>query len=64
MGTRGGIVVRHNFPADGEYIFRITPYFTTNTLVFGTFAKGEQIEVAVNGERVALLNFNGSHESG
>jgi hypothetical protein len=60
FGTRGGIVVRHNFPADGEYIFRITPYFTTNTLVFGTFAKGEQLEVAVNGERVALLNFNGS----
>ncbi len=60
FGTRGGIVVRHNFPADGEYIFRITPYFTTNTLVFGTFAKGEQIEVAVNGERVALLDFNGS----
>jgi Protein of unknown function (DUF1592)/Protein of unknown function (DUF1588)/Protein of unknown function (DUF1585)/Protein of unknown function (DUF1587)/Protein of unknown function (DUF1595) len=60
FGTRGGIVVRHNFPADAEYIFRITPYFTTNTLVFGTFAKGEQIEVAVNGERVALLNFNGA----
>src|SRR5262249_35362390 len=31
-----------------------------NTLVFGTFAKGEQIEVAIDGERVALLNFNGS----
>jgi hypothetical protein len=60
FGTRGGIVVRHNFPADGEYIFRITPYFTTNTLVFGTFSQGEQIEVAVDGERVALLNFNGS----
>ena len=60
FGTRGGIVVRHHFPADGEYIFRITPYFTTNTLVFGTFAKEEQLEAAVNGERVALLNFNGA----
>jgi len=57
-GTRGGIVVRHNFPADGEYRFRITLYFTTNTLLFGTYAKGEQIEVAVNGERVALLDVN------
>jgi len=58
FGTRGGIVARHIFPADAEYVFRISLYFTTNTLVFGTFQKGEQIEVAVNGERVALLNFN------
>ncbi len=58
MGTRGGIVVRHIFPADAGYIFRITPYFTTNTLVFGTFQKGEQMDVSINGERVALLDFN------
>jgi hypothetical protein len=58
FGTRGGIVAHHNFPADGEYSFRISLYFTTNTLVYGTFQKGEQIEVAVNGERVALLDFN------
>ena len=45
-------MVRHIFPADGDYVFRITPYFTTNTLVFGTFAKDEQMEVAINGERV------------
>src|SRR5581483_2280795 len=32
--------------------------FTTNTLLFGTYQKGEQIEVAVNGERVALLDVN------
>lgn len=58
FGTRGGMVVRHNFPADGEYVFRMTLYFTTNTFVFGTFQKGEQLEIAVNGERVALLNVN------
>ena len=57
-GTRGGIVVRHNFPADGEYSFRLTLYFTTNTLLFGTHQNGEQIEVAVNGERVAVLDVN------
>jgi hypothetical protein len=58
FGTRGGIVAHHIFPADGEYSFRISLYFTTNTLVFGTLQKGEQIDVAVNGERVALLDFN------
>jgi hypothetical protein len=57
-GTRGGIVIHHNFPADGEYSFRLTLYFTTNTLLFGTYQKGEQIDVRVNGERVALLDVN------
>ena len=42
VGTRGGIVVRHIFPADAEYIFRITPYFTTNTLVSGPFRKASR----------------------
>jgi Protein of unknown function (DUF1592)/Protein of unknown function (DUF1588)/Protein of unknown function (DUF1585)/Protein of unknown function (DUF1587)/Protein of unknown function (DUF1595) len=58
FSTRGGMVVSHNFPADGEYVFRMTLYFTTNTFVFGTFQKGEQLEIAVNGERVALLDVN------
>jgi cytochrome c551/c552 len=58
FGTRGGAVFRHNFPADGEYTFRLTLYFTTNTFVFGTTAKDQQVEVAVNGERVALMNVN------
>lgn len=57
-GTRGGIVIHHNFPADGEYRLRLTLYFTTNTFVFGTHQKGEQIEVALNGRRVALLDVN------
>ncbi|MCW3097436.1 MAG: hypothetical protein JWL77_3054 [Chthonomonadaceae bacterium] len=58
FGTRGGIVIRHNFPADGEYIFKTTLYFTTNTFLFGMYQKGEQIEVAVNGERVGLFDVN------
>jgi hypothetical protein len=58
LGTRGGLVVQHNFPADGDYVFKVTLYFTTNTFVFGTHQKDEQLEIAVNGERVALLKFN------
>jgi len=58
LGTRGGMVFKHNFAADGEYIFRMTLYFTNNTFVHGTHSKGEQLEVAVNGERVALFDFN------
>jgi hypothetical protein len=58
FGTRGGMVIHHNFPADGEYIFRVTLYFTTNTLLFGVYSPGEKVEIALNGERVALLNVN------
>ena len=56
MGTRGGIAVVHNFPADGEYIIKTTLIFTTNTFLFGSTSRGEQLEVAINGERVALFN--------
>lgn len=58
LGTRGGIVIRHNFPADGEYVFKTTLYFTTNALLFGTTQKGQQVEVAVDGVRVALFDVN------
>lgn len=58
FGTRGGLAVVHNFPADGEYVFKTTLYFTTNTYLFGSTTRGEQLEVAINGERVALLDIN------
>ena len=57
-GTRGGLVIHHYFPADGEYNLKLTLYFTTNTFVFGTHQKGEQILVELNGKRVALLDVN------
>src|SRR6266700_3469761 len=58
IGTRGGLAVMHNFPADGEYIIKTTLHFTTNTWLFGSTGKGEQVEVAINGERVALFDVN------
>ena len=56
IGTRGGLSVVHNFPADGDYAFKMTLYFTTNTFLFGSTGFGEQIEVSVDGERVAVLD--------
>jgi hypothetical protein len=49
-GTRGGIVVTHDFPADGLYAFRMT--FT-----LGNGAKLEDIDISVDGERIALLQY-------
>jgi hypothetical protein len=58
FGTRGGISVVHNFPADAEYVFRMSLVFTRNTFLFGSTMNGEQLEISVNGERVALLDIN------
>ena len=57
FGTRGGVAVLHNFAADGEYVFRMMLHGEPTGRLFGTTdADGEQLEVAVDGERVALLD--------
>ncbi len=58
FGTRGGTLVRHNFPADGEYTFWMSFYYASIGPLFGDNipAEGEQIEVAIDGVRVALLD--------
>jgi hypothetical protein len=61
FGTRGGMAVVHDFPADGEYTFRLGFYYVPEGPLFGqNMGKGQQIEIAVNGERVALLDINPS----
>jgi len=57
IGTRGGISVVHVFPADGEYSFRMMLYSSSGEL-YGNFRRGEQLEVSINGERVALVDIN------
>jgi cytochrome c551/c552 len=55
-GTRGGVSVLHTFPADGDYTFRIMLHGTPTGQLFGSVAsRNEQIEVSINGERVALM---------
>jgi hypothetical protein len=62
-GTRGGLGVVHTFPADGEYIFRVSFHHETTGSLFGngrgalhTSEDPEQVEISVDGERVALLD--------
>ena len=57
-GTRGGISVEHTFPADGDYSFRIMLHGVPTGELFGSNVRDEQIEVAINGERVALLDID------
>ena len=55
FGTRGGLSVVHNFPADGKYVFHIMPYAAVEGEVFARPYGYEQIEVSIDGVRVALL---------
>jgi hypothetical protein len=58
LGTRGGVSVVHTFPADGEYVFRIDMYAEPLGLLFGSTARGEQLEVSIGGERAALFDID------
>ena len=49
-GTRGGMVVDHVFPADGEYTFQMT-------FAAGDNEFDEDIDIAIDGERVALVPY-------
>ena len=57
-GTRGGVSVMHTFPADGDYIFRMDLVSNACGVLFGGTAEGEQLEVSIDGERVALIDID------
>ena len=58
-GTRGGIALTYTFAADGEYTFRVMLHGTPTGQLFGSVAnRSEQLEVAINGARVALLDID------
>ena len=49
-GTRGGMVINHVFPADGQYSFEVT--FTN-----GDNSRFEDVDISIDGQRVALLQY-------
>ncbi|MBZ5577919.1 MAG: DUF1592 domain-containing protein [Acidobacteriia bacterium] len=53
LGTRGGMAVRHMFPADGEYRFSVQNFG------LGKFIPGEKLEFLIDSERVALRDYKG-----
>jgi mono/diheme cytochrome c family protein len=57
FGTRGGMLIEHQFPADGDYAFNVkgvTGYFQR---VLGAI-NGEQLEITIDGERVHLFDWD------
>ena len=49
-GTRGGIVAQYNFPADGDYSFRVN-------IEGGLSVPNQDVDISVNNQQVALLHY-------
>ena len=48
FGTRGGMVITHNFPVDGDYVFSFE-------MLFGGGTNSQDLDVSIDGEGVAGL---------
>jgi hypothetical protein len=53
FGTRGGVAVRHIFPADGEYKFSVQNFG------LGKFIPGERLEFLIDDETVEIRDYTG-----
>jgi hypothetical protein len=64
--TRGGILIEHAFPVDAEYNFKILPVTVGNMGQDRAFGgvRGEQLEVLIDGERVALIDWDDAFPNG
>jgi hypothetical protein len=63
VGTRGGVSVMHVFPADGEYVIGVNLHNEPLGGLYGRTTMSvmeldEQIDVSIDGERVAVIPLN------
>ena len=60
FGTRGGLVAKHYFPADGEYSIKVWPVNKgnmDNNNAFGEI-RGEKLEVLLDSDRIKLFDWD------
>ena len=55
FGTRGGMLIHHYFPADGEYSISWDPVRTTVGGLYGGDSEDEQAEVLLDGAKVKVF---------
>jgi hypothetical protein len=55
FGTRGGMLIHHYFPSDGEYLISWIPVRTSVSGLYGGDSEDEKLEVTIDGERVKLF---------
>ena len=61
LGTRGGILVRHDFPVDGEYIIKVRLWRNTFDLLRG-MEDPHRIEISLDGQRIRLVTIGGRED--
>jgi cytochrome c551/c552 len=62
LGTRGGILVKYNFPLDAEYRFKVRFWGNTVNTVRG-LELPSQVEVTLDGARVKLVTMGGQEDA-
>jgi hypothetical protein len=61
LGTSGGVLVRHTFPLDGEYLFQVK-LFRSNIESVRGLEHPHQLEILVDSERVLTQSLGGDAE--
>jgi mono/diheme cytochrome c family protein len=62
MGTRGGVLIRHNFPLDAEYEFRVA--LLQNIVGYVTGLEWpHRLEISIDGEQVFLAPVGGEEDN-
>lgn len=58
LGTRGGTLIHHDFPLDGEYRIKLSLLKLSFGQVFGEGAQNQELEVTLDGQRVKLYKLD------
>jgi len=61
FGSRGGIAIRHDFPADGEYTIRVFLQRNSRDYIRG-LAEPHELDFRLDGERIKVLTAGGGAE--
>ena len=61
LGTQGGLVAKHTFPSDGEYVIKVKLQETTLGQIRG-LEYINQLEVLLDGERIHLAEVGGPED--
>ncbi|MBI2188788.1 MAG: DUF1592 domain-containing protein [Acidobacteria bacterium] len=58
FGTRGGMAVRHHFPADGEYVFQVRLQRNSREYIRG-LQRTHELDVRLDGRRIQRFTIGG-----
>jgi mono/diheme cytochrome c family protein len=61
LGTNGGMLVRHTFPLDGEYLIQVKLFRSNIESVRGLESEN-QLEILLDGERVKVASVGGDED--